>query len=228
MHTKKVNQDRRYRSKRRRRGLTPSTISDPTDVPQINVGKSLRDLREERDLTIRTLSEMSGLNVNTLSLIENGKSSPSVNTLQRLALALDVPIVAFFEHGKPQNNVTHLKAENRPTANFTHGTVEDLGMGIKGCPFEAMVVEVTPHAGSGDTPIVHTGFELVFCLQGEIIYQVADQQFVLESGDSLFFEAHLPHRWDNVMRNPARAILVMCPADERDRPAERHFLEGEL
>ncbi len=43
------------------------------------------------------------------------------------------------------------------------------------------------------------------------------------SGDSLLFEAHLPHRWRNLEENPARFILVLCPADERDDPSERHF-----
>jgi len=53
---------------------------------------------------------MSGLNFNTISLIENGKTSPSVSTLQQLALALKVPIAAFFVTDKPSLKIVYQEA----------------------------------------------------------------------------------------------------------------------
>ena len=76
-------------------GSSPMGRIPPNDG--IDVGKRLRLLRSEKGLSLRALAELSGLNFNTLSLIENAKSSPSVSTLQRLAIALDVPITTFFE-----------------------------------------------------------------------------------------------------------------------------------
>jgi DNA-binding XRE family transcriptional regulator len=67
-------------------------MGTPDAVDQVNVGRGLRTLRTGRGLSIRALAEKSGLNVNTLSLIENGKTSPSVHTLQQLAQALEMPI----------------------------------------------------------------------------------------------------------------------------------------
>ena len=61
------------------------------------VAKRLRELRTQRGYSLRALADRSGLNINTLSLIENGKTSASVSTLQQLARALAVPITAFFE-----------------------------------------------------------------------------------------------------------------------------------
>lgn len=75
-----------------------NSISTPESLPvDLLVGKRLKDLRTERGYSLRILAERSGLNINTLSLIENGKSSPSVSTLQQLSQALEVPIAAFFE-----------------------------------------------------------------------------------------------------------------------------------
>ena len=216
----------RHGAHRPKRWAERFDVVDTARAPQIDIGAGLRALREERNLTIRALAEMSGLNVNTLSLIENGKSSPSVNTLQQIAMALEVPVVAFFEYGQSRTHIAHLKAGDRPRAEFSHGAVEDLGWGLEGCPFEAMIVEIDPQAGSGDGPVVHTGYELVFCLAGQIDYQVEEQSISLEPGDSLFFEAHLPHRWSNRGLEPARMILVLSPADENDRPVERHFMNG--
>jgi len=56
--------------------------------PETGLGRRLRDLRQARGLSIRALSKHSGLAINTLSMIENGRNSPSVSTLQVLARAL--------------------------------------------------------------------------------------------------------------------------------------------
>ncbi len=196
--------------------------------PEVNVGQRLRELRNERKLSIRALAERSGLNVNTFSLIENSKTSPSVSTLQQIAAALEVPITAFFETNAPKNSVAHIVARNRPRMAFAHGTLEDLGAGLTSRAVEPFVVTLEPHANSGDSPIVHTGFEFVFCLQGRMTYRVEDQSYVLEPGDSLLFESYLPHRWQNDEAQPAQAILVLYPTDSRDHPTERHFIAREL
>ena len=189
----------------------------------MDVGASLRSLRADQDLSIRALADKCGLAVNTLSLIENGKTSPSVSTLQRIALALNVPITAFFETGAPKQAVAHVKAAARPHAVFAHGTMEDLGAGMAHRGVEPFVVTLEPRSGSGTQPIVHTGFEFVYCLEGRIVYTIQDQTWLLEPGDSLLFESHLPHRWQNVDTMPARAVLVLYPTDQRDRPSEQHF-----
>jgi transcriptional regulator with XRE-family HTH domain len=223
-------QHSRSRKGNRWRGRSSSifTPSVSTETEQINVGERLRVLREERELTLRALADLSELNVNTLSLIENDKSSPSVKTLKQIAQALNVPMTAFFEDEQPEASVVYRRPTNRPRAKFSHGTLEDLGTGSQDSPFEAMIVEISPQAGSGAVPIVHTGYELVYCLQGEVLYKVADQTYKLQPGDSLVFEAHQPHSWNNANNSPARMILFLSPSDERDLPAERHFGEEGL
>lgn len=216
----------RTTSATRRRSTRARAVT--TASPEINVGSRLRELRTERSLSMRALAERSGLNVNTFSLIENGKTSPSVSTLQQIAAALEVPITAFFETKAPKSSVAHITASSRPRLAFAHGLLEDLGAGLTNRAVEPFVVTLEPHASSGESPIVHTGFEFVFCLQGRMTYLVEDQSYVLEPGDSLLFESHLPHRWKNEAAQPAQAILALYPTDSRDRPTERHFTAKEL
>ena len=197
------------------------SLSQPST--EVNVGRRLRELRIERGLSIRALAEQSGLNVNTLSFIENGKTSPSVSTLQQVAAALELPINAFFEIKTNPQAIVYQKARDRQSAAFTHGTLADLGAGFARPGLEPFVVTLEPQADSGDTPILHTGIEFVFCLEGCIGYEVDEQTFILEPGDSLLFEARLPHRWRNAEDSPSRSLLLLCPADERDHPDERHF-----
>jgi transcriptional regulator with XRE-family HTH domain len=194
------------------------------DSNEVDVGQCLRNLRTDRGLSIRSLAEQSGLNVNTLSLIENGKTSPSVSTLQQLATALEVPITAFFETNIPKNNISFLKAGHRPLVAFARGTMEDLGAGLTLHGGQPFIVTLEPNADSGPTPIVHTGHEFVYCLEGLLSYKIEDRTYLLEPNDSLLFEAHLPHSWKNAGDIPLRSLLVLCPADEGDRPTERHFI----
>jgi uncharacterized cupin superfamily protein len=189
----------------------------------INVGGRLREVRMGRGLSIRALAESSKLNVNTLSLIENGRTSPSVSTLQLIAQTLQVPISEFFETDHGNKKVVYQRSGRRPYATFTHGLMEDLGAGMTRFGAEPLIVTLKPKADSGKTPIVHTGREFVYCLEGHIAYHVDDQAYRLEPGDSLLFEAYLPHGWRNEDESASRLLLVLCPMDERDQPSERHF-----
>jgi transcriptional regulator with XRE-family HTH domain len=200
-----------------------STILSAKPSTNVDVGGRIRTIRLVRQFSLRALAETSGLNVNTLSMIENNKTSPSVSTLQALAGALNVPLTALFETDEPKSRVAFHKADERAKISFTRGQMEDLGAGMTRRGAEPFVVNLEPGAESGPTPIVHTGREFVFCLEGKIIYTIEEETYILEAGDSLLFEAHLPHRWKNIGKTPSRSILVLCPTDANDHPTERHF-----
>jgi transcriptional regulator with XRE-family HTH domain len=199
--------------------------SDSNTGGEIRVGDRLREIRLKSRLSLRELAKQSGLNVNTLSLIENGRTSPSVSTLQQLGQSLRVPITAFFETDHGEKKAVFQKSGVRPRAAFAHGLMEDLGAGMPRFGTEPMIVTLNPNADSGKTPIVHTGREFVYCVEGKIAYTVDTETYVLEPGDSLLFEAYLPHHWKNLLTVPSRALLVLCPMDGRDSPTERHFVK---
>ncbi|NTW97739.1 MAG: cupin domain-containing protein [Oscillochloris sp.] len=178
---------------------------------RVDVGGRLRSLREGRQLSIRALAEASGLAVNTLSLIENGKTSPSVSTLQQVAVALGVPITSFFEPDAPRSRLVFVKADQQQGVDFPHGTLSDLGTGLAQRSIEPLLITLAPGAGSGSQTIIHPGQEFVFCLEGRIRYTVDGQIYLLEPGDSLIFESAMPHSWENPDPRQARALLVLCP-----------------
>ncbi|MHB0967251.1 MAG: NifB/NifX family molybdenum-iron cluster-binding protein [Bellilinea sp.] len=203
-------------------------VSDPSvgngpAFAEVLVGKRLRDMRASRGLSLRALADLSGLNVNTLSLVENGKSSPSVGTLQQLALALDVPISAFFETESVEQSVIFTPRGERPLTSFGSTQIQNLGENLSGRVVQPFVIFLQPGMGSGDRMIVHTGYEFVYCLCGSVRYEVEQQSFILNQGDSLVFEAHLPHRWENIGEDVAQILLVLYPSDEREELGGRHF-----
>lgn len=190
---------------------------------EARVGERVRDLRQQKNLSVRALAARSGLAINTLSMIENGKTSPSVNTLQILARALEVPIAAFFEQETVAKKVVHVHSQQRPLVTVDTTRLEHLGKDLAGNAVQPFMVTLEPGSGSGQNIIVHTGHEFVYCLSGQVFYSIGEEVYLLEAGDSLVFESHLPHRWENNGPKPAQVILVLIPADVRDTPAERHF-----
>lgn len=202
--------------------------SNPTKQDSRNpgenlVGRKLRELRNRQGLSLRALADLSGLNVNTLVMIENGKSSPSVSTLQQLALALEVPITAFFEAEPIEKRVVFTPAGQRPEASFGSTRMQNLGKDLVDHVVQPFVVTLEPGKGSGERIIVHTGYEFVYCLSGSIDYQIEEDEYHLKPGDSLVFEAHLPHRWENNGSDTAQILLILFPSDEREEPGGRHF-----
>jgi transcriptional regulator with XRE-family HTH domain len=202
---------------------TPGENAVVEDTTVARMGQQLRALRQKKNLSVRALAARSGLAINTLSMIENGKTSPSVSTLQILARALEVPITAFFEQATVEKKIVYVRSQHRPMLTVDTTRLEHLGKDLAGHAVQPFVVTLEPGSGSGQSLIVHTGHEFVYCLSGQVCYAIEEEPYLLQAGDSIVFESHLPHRWINTGADPAQLILVLIPSDARDMPAERHF-----
>lgn len=211
------------RRRDRRKGSGRAQVRRCARDQVLTVGRNLRRIRRSHRLSLRDLASESGLAVNTLSRIENDRTSPSISTLQRVALALGVSIVDFFESEAPGVSVVHVRSGHGPRVPFHHGGFRDLGTGMMERRVVPLLVTLEPGSGTGLEPIAHSGHEFVYCLAGGITYGIRDQAYLLGPGDSLLFEARQPHSWENKGSTVAKALLVLCPTDEREVPAERHF-----
>lgn len=196
------------------------------DAVSVNVGGKLRTMREERGLSIRALARASGISANALSVIERGKSSPSVSTLYKVTDALGVPITTLFRTEPERKTVVYRKAETRPRVSFQRGLWEDLGGELFSGRVEPFALTLESGASSGPYPIMHSGHEFVFCLRGQLEYQVENELFLLEPGDTLLFTSNLKHRWRNSGGTVTNAIFVLSGFEEGESPREHHLLSG--
>ena len=193
------------------------------DAISVNVGAELRTLREEKGLSIRALARASGISANAISMIERGRTSPSVSTLYKMADALNVPITDFFASVPERKNVVFRKALERTRVPFQRGLWEGLGgEGFVG-RVEPFALTLENGASSGPFPITHTGHEFVVCLRGQLEYQVEGEVYLLEAGDSLLFSSHLRHKWRNPGPNVTNAIFVLSGFAEGEEAVQRHI-----
>jgi len=193
----------------------------------VDVATSLRELREARGISMRTLATKSGLSANALSMIERGKTSPSVSTLYKLADALGVSITAFFGAETEKKQIVFLKSDERTRMSFTRGVFEALGGEQFVGRVEPFMLTLESGASCGQHGMVHTGHEFVYCLRGQLDYFVEKEVFHLEAGDSLLFASKLSHRWKNPSKNVTNALIIISGFAEGEQPHAMHWKKGE-
>jgi len=176
----------------------------------------------ERDKSMRSLARTSGLSTNALSMIERGRTSPSVSTLYKLAEALEVPITAFFRLEPPKQDIVFRQAGGRKRVPIPNGQWMGLGGEAFTGRMEPFMLSLEPGASSGPFGMLHSGSEFVLCISGQIEYEVEGQRFILQSGDSLIFAAQHRHRWKNSGKDVAQAVIVLANFEQGERPSEFH------
>lgn len=193
------------------------------EATSVDVATSLRELREARNISMRALAAKSGLSANALSMIERGKTSPSVSTLYKLADALGVSITAFFGSQEQASRVIFLKSDQRSHMPFTRGVFEGMGAEQFVGRVQPFILTLESGASSGPSNISHSGHEFVFCLRGKLEYFVDKQFFLLEAGDSLLFESKLRHRWKNPGTTVTTALIIISCFAEGETPHAMHW-----
>jgi transcriptional regulator with XRE-family HTH domain len=188
-----------------------------------NVGSRIRALREQSQLSLRALAEICEVSPNTISLIERGLSSPSVDTLQHLATGLGVPIRAFFETGDPPAELVLVRAVDRTESNCPGMTIEHLASDLADHASASFLITLEPGAGTNTKPIEHSGAEWVYCLDGLVEYQVKGKVYQLVPGDNLLFDASLPHHWRNPGPEHAQMLLILDAGERQDLSVEQHL-----
>jgi transcriptional regulator with XRE-family HTH domain len=193
------------------------------------IGSRLRDLRAARELSLRQLARVIGASPSLLSQIENGKVTPSVDTLYLLSGALGVPVAAFF--GEPATTdpgpvgARVVRATNRQRIELEHGvTWENLLPGEE-AGLRFMEIRYAPGAHSGDHMLRHPGRDLFLVLTGQLTIRVGFAEHVLGPGDAISFADFAPHHVRNDGKVEGRAILCVVGDDERRPPSGSPNLE---
>lgn len=196
-----------------RRAAAPRSLP-PEEIAQL--GRRIQDRRIDRGITLDVMAQRTGFSKGYLSRIENGKKTPPLSTLGRIALALSTDVhallVAPLQHdGEPFFRVLR-KADRRPVerAESAFGyRYEALGSGANGASMMPFMVHL-PREIDRHVFFEHDGEELVYLLSGRVEWQIGHERHVLEAGDALSLDSRLPHR-ARALDGEATALVVLLP-----------------
>jgi DNA-binding XRE family transcriptional regulator len=196
----------------------PHGLVGQTNRLETAIGREVREFRRQLDMTVAELAKQAKLSAGMLSKIENGMTSPSLDTLQALSQALHVPVTAFFRRFEEERNATFVPAGQGLTIE-RRGTraghqYQLLGHTLrKSIAVEPYLITLTEK--SDVFPIFqHAGVEFLYMLEGEVGYRHGNKTYLMRPGDSFFFDADVPHGPDDLRKLPIRFLSIICYARE--------------
>ncbi len=196
-------------------------------MEQINeslIPKRIRRLRLERSLTQKELAEAIGVTKGYISRMENADTAPPVGKLIALAQALGVELNAFFEAEDPEVYLSVTRKKERPSVARDHmaeSTYEHLALNFPKRAFESYVIK-TPGPSERSQLNQHKGQELIFVLKGKIDFSINGDNFILEEGDSIHFNASYPHNGACISDEGTEIISIVYnePANTGDNDVD--------
>ncbi len=183
----------------------------PSSAPKAkrpSIGPRLARLRHELGLTLAGVASQTGLSVSFLSSLERGYSSASIATLQKLARLYKTNVLSFF--ADEDNSRRLVRSRERKVLKPNAGVeMELLASGNK--MMEPHLFRIAPSAGSGGS-YSHEGEEFIYVLQGKLeVWLDEVERYVLDPGDSLYFESKQAHRWQNLSGKETSILWVNTP-----------------
>lgn len=180
----------------------------------ITISNKLKKLREEAKLSLRDLGEKTGLSASFLSQIELGQVSPSIASLENIANALNVHITHFFDDQTKPDSVVMRKGERkRIYSQGSKAIIQPLAHKISKKKIEPLMLTLEVGGESGEHPYSsHHGEEFGIIIEGKVQFTLEKKLYLLEDGDSVYFNSTKPHKWENIGDMEAIIILVIPEA----------------
>ena len=176
-----------------------------------SLGAKIKNYRLEQKITIKTLSQVTGLTSSYLSQLERNMVVPSLKSLVKIGEALGVPIISLFSKNIVEKDpVTkrgqrmHVKLPNSNieyellSPSFNHNVLFLLSI-------------IQPHQTREEEFVTHHGEECIYILDGTMVVEIEDKSYTIVSGDSIHFDSGKAHRLLNEGDETVVAIVVESP-----------------
>ena len=182
-------------------------------------GEKIRAVRQQRGATLKQIALLAGVSESMLSQIERNRISPAIDTLLRVADALDIDFDYLFQdlkkdrmvnvvrqherHKHIGNGVTYERLTRTPDHPEEHG-------------IEGYFMSIEPGCSSGNKQYGHPGKELGTLIEGSGQLSIGCKTIQLEPGDSISFASDAPHQLKNIGTTTLKAFWITTPPKRLD------------
>ena len=176
---------------------------------ELSLGQKVKAFRQKLNLTIPQLADLTGLSRGFISQVENNKVSLSLDSLQKLASALKIPVKNLLEDEPFPPDVT--RKNERPSIKYGNEPEIELLSTPFGRQLQIMMVELPAGYQAGNCAHSHEGEEWIIVLSGKVKISQGDFSAILEEGDSIHWDGSHPHLCQNGSDTPAKIIAALTP-----------------
>src|SRR5215470_3452563 len=186
------------------------------------IGQKLRQARERKNMSVRGLARYVGVSPSLVSQIERGRVMPSVGTLYSIANELGLVVDDLFtgtESKKTRERSEAVADLTNPVLHAAQRKSIRLADGVrwerltpapdKEVEFLLVVYDVGAESCPKDALIRHGGNEYAYLIRGRLGIKIGFEEFELGPGDSIAFDAQMPHRLWTIGKEPAEALWVV-------------------
>ncbi|MCA3575061.1 MAG: helix-turn-helix domain-containing protein [Aestuariivirga sp.] len=184
----------------------PDELAETTAQAILTIGNRIRELRGQRGMTLQALATASGLSPSMLSLIERGRTSPSIGSLVVIARALQVGMSDLLADNVEREDKMIVRSSEAQVVETARHVVrrllrEDLRLGVS-----IAINEYAPNTGSAERPISHDGYEFGFVLEGVLTVEIDGCKHQLNPGDLISYSSTRKHRLWNHQNRKVRTL----------------------
>lgn len=183
------------------------------------IGMKVKRARLEEGLKLVDVARISGISQGMVSKIENAQVSTSLDTLHRLCDAIGLPISKLFtDYDRPEGGAQFTKA-GQGLEVVRRGT--DKGHNYKllsyqrggQITFEPFMVTMDDLSEVFPT-FSHPGEEFIYLVEGKLVYRHGNHLYEMEAGDSLTFDAEVPHGPERLVEVPIKLLSLINYSDD--------------
>jgi transcriptional regulator with XRE-family HTH domain len=187
------------------------------EVAALSIGPKVRRLRLKLGMTLKAVSQRTGLSQPLLSQIENNTVAPPIATLIKISSALGVKIGHFFQDAPDQGRLVVVRRQERQALERLNHADRYAGIGYRyeslahpmvDKQMEPFIVELDARDPAEVPYNQHRGEEFIFVLEGRLEFRSPDRTIAMEPGDSIYFDAAIPHGLRG-LGGPARVMVVV-------------------
>ncbi len=181
------------------------------------VGEKIRSLRENKSITTKELAERTGLTVEQVECIENHVDLPSLAPLIKIARVLGVRLGTFLNDNDETGPVVCRKEEATDTISFSNNTTQSrrhmkyhsLSRSKADRHMEPFIIDVSPTEESNFILSSHEGEEFIMVLKGIMEISYGNKTYLLEEGDSIYYDSIVPHHIHAYEGQAAQILAVV-------------------
>ncbi len=180
----------------------------------MHIGRKIKELRKLRKISLSQLAQESGIQIATLSRIENHKMVGTLDSHMKIAKALRVSLPQLYSEVIKETSKTAVQTPQTLTNVFVHNELTTAEILTNDVLLKKMMPSLIKIAPGGETAPEQNAMgteKFLFVLEGKIEVKVGEERYVLSKSHTLYFDASLPHHLINIGKSLARVLCVVTP-----------------
>jgi transcriptional regulator with XRE-family HTH domain len=181
----------------------------------MDVGARLKSIRLIRNISQRELAKRAGVTNSTISMIEKNSVSPSISSLKKVLNGIPISLVEFFAESETTEKNQQVKYSQEELMDIGSGDISMLLVG-KSFPRRQMTFLLESYISGADTGtemLQNDAEEAGYIVEGRIELTGGDDIYLLDKGDSYYFDNNKAHRFRNIFDEDCKIVSATTPAN---------------